>query len=482
MKKCEKGRKLNNRGMSLIEILVAIIILAVVTGPLLHSFVTAIKLNSKAKEQQRVITAAQSIMEGFKAYTLEELCMQFYQNQATVDPSPANSGFYVVANAGGVKEIDTMGNPYSSISSVPDGEGTALVFTPSLSNEYAFSLENVDFEGQKYDAKVELEPLTVADMAAVPAVTNLASIEDFDVDTTAAYDQTDENMDAVAASAIVDKLWTEGEYTWRLIPDRTGETEAEVKAKILENLKINKKTTKLEIESATEWKAGATVTSYTVKVQILYSYEVASYTYTYPNPYNPAAADLPETITTSPGSVYLQEDGTVLASGSGITYATIYPTDETKDASKLKSISFCYYPAYDYSSVGSSVGSGVSIEEECFEISSWSPNPAVNVSLIKQRHSGIGDDAKLSTLESTYIGMINTMGDDSFLKLGTNITAEGSNIKENLADAITPAGDMVTEKPQVLIYKVQVSVYRAGEAAGGFAGEPLVVLDGTMYD
>ena len=96
MKKCEKGRKLNNRGMSLIEILVAIIILAVVTGPLLHSFVTAIKLNSKAKEQQRVITAAQSIMEGFKAYTLEELCMQFYQNQATVDPSPANGGFYLL--------------------------------------------------------------------------------------------------------------------------------------------------------------------------------------------------------------------------------------------------------------------------------------------------------------------------------------------------------------------------------------------------
>ena len=478
MKKCEKGRKLNNRGMSLIEILVAIIILAVVTGPLLHSFVTAIKLNSKAKEQQRVITAAQSIMEGFKAYTLEELCMQFYQNQATVDPSPANGGFYVVANAGGVKEIDTMGNPYSSISSVPDGEGTALVFTPSLGNKYAFSLENVDFEGQKYDAKVELEPLTVADMAAVPAVTNLASIEDFDVDTTAVYDQTNENIDAVVASEIVDYVWDNTTWSgWQAYQTNTSKSEAEAKALMLENLKINKKTTKLEIESKDEWKEGATVTSYTVKLQIMYDYEIAVYTYSYVDPYS--STDKPGTTQAISGRMYLREDGTI--SDSNMTYATIYPTEETKDASKLKSISFCYYPAYDYSSVGD-VGSGVSIKEECFEISSWYPNPAVNVSLIKQRHSNISDDAQLSTLESTYIGMINTMGDDSFLKLGANITAEGSNIKENLADAITPAGDMVTEKSQVLIYKVKVSVYSAGEAAGGFAGEPLVVLDGTMYD
>ena len=92
--------------MSLIEILVAIMILTVVTGPLLHSFVTAIKLNAKAKEKQRVTTAAQSIMEGFKAYTLEELCLQFYNSQGIDDPSPDTGLFYVVANAHRVQEVD----------------------------------------------------------------------------------------------------------------------------------------------------------------------------------------------------------------------------------------------------------------------------------------------------------------------------------------------------------------------------------------
>ena len=239
----------------------------------------------------------------------------------------------------------------------------ALVFTPSLVNEYAFSLENVDFEGQKYDAKVELKPRTVADMAAVPAVTNLASIEDFDVDTTAVYDQTNENMDAVAASAIVEMLWTEGEYTWRLIPDRTGETEAEVKAKILENLKINKKTTEIEIES--------TGASYIVRVRIKYTFEVAQYIYTYLESYGEVTGTIDGR---APQSIYLTEDGAL--SWEPKSYATIYPTEETKDASKLKSISFCYYPAYDYSSVGTSVGSGVSVKSECFQVISGWPHPA----------------------------------------------------------------------------------------------------------
>lgn len=69
--------KLNNRGISLVEILVAITILAVAAGALLHAFITSTKINMRAKEQQRVTTAAQSIMEGLKAYTLEDICWQF---------------------------------------------------------------------------------------------------------------------------------------------------------------------------------------------------------------------------------------------------------------------------------------------------------------------------------------------------------------------------------------------------------------------
>ncbi|MDE6129037.1 MAG: type II secretion system GspH family protein, partial [Lachnospiraceae bacterium] len=72
-----RKQKLNNKGLSLVEILVAVVILALVTGPLLHSFVSAARYNQRAKERQRTTTAAQSVMEGFKAFDLEELCWQF---------------------------------------------------------------------------------------------------------------------------------------------------------------------------------------------------------------------------------------------------------------------------------------------------------------------------------------------------------------------------------------------------------------------
>ena len=68
----------NNKGMTLVEILVAMMILTVVSLVLLRAFVSATKYNKIAKEKQREITLAQSIMESFKAYDMEEIVKQFH--------------------------------------------------------------------------------------------------------------------------------------------------------------------------------------------------------------------------------------------------------------------------------------------------------------------------------------------------------------------------------------------------------------------
>ena len=62
-----------NKGFSLIELLVCVAILAIISIPLLNSFLVAGKTNEKAKEIQRATTLAQNIMETVKSQDLSQL-------------------------------------------------------------------------------------------------------------------------------------------------------------------------------------------------------------------------------------------------------------------------------------------------------------------------------------------------------------------------------------------------------------------------
>lgn len=61
-----KHRK-NNKGFSLLELLVAVAVLAIIVIPLLHSFVTAAKTNAKAKKIMEATTAGQNVIEEVKS-------------------------------------------------------------------------------------------------------------------------------------------------------------------------------------------------------------------------------------------------------------------------------------------------------------------------------------------------------------------------------------------------------------------------------
>ena len=75
-----------NAGMTLVELLVAIIILAIIVVPLLHSMVSAVRMGAKAKKHLKATTAAQDIMEGLKAETLENLSCSFNYPDDAFDP------------------------------------------------------------------------------------------------------------------------------------------------------------------------------------------------------------------------------------------------------------------------------------------------------------------------------------------------------------------------------------------------------------
>lgn len=62
-----------NSGYSLIELLVAVVILAIIVTPFLQSFLVSVETNQKAKKVEQATIAGQNIMEELKAAEVEEL-------------------------------------------------------------------------------------------------------------------------------------------------------------------------------------------------------------------------------------------------------------------------------------------------------------------------------------------------------------------------------------------------------------------------
>lgn len=67
-----KKEKSNNKGFGLIEVLVAVAIMAIVTLPLANSFVTSADVNQKSEVKLAAITVAENTMERAKALDLSE--------------------------------------------------------------------------------------------------------------------------------------------------------------------------------------------------------------------------------------------------------------------------------------------------------------------------------------------------------------------------------------------------------------------------
>ena len=133
-------KKLNNAGMTLIEVLVAMLILALVSLTFLESFSYAVKINKEARVKQHALTFAQSLMESTKAYGKKTMDEQF-----NASLTPEYDQFKIFPITSEVRSID--GSTYK--------------------------LTGVDFNGYKYDAEITLTPSADAANTA-----NLITVED----------------------------------------------------------------------------------------------------------------------------------------------------------------------------------------------------------------------------------------------------------------------------------------------------------------
>ena len=90
MKKIIKKMKKNNSGFSLLEILLAVILLAIVVTPLIQTIYTSMSLNKKARIMMGANDVGQSLVEYYEAQT--------YDNNITSDdvwwPYHSNGYYY----------------------------------------------------------------------------------------------------------------------------------------------------------------------------------------------------------------------------------------------------------------------------------------------------------------------------------------------------------------------------------------------------
>ena len=129
--------------MTLIELLVAITMLALITTPFLNSFIVSVRNNYKARHVLRATTVGQNLMEGLKAFSVEDICRQI--NLDTEE----NTKLYL---PGRYLEHQELENAAGEKSSVNGDE-----FIETASHKYVFGIRGIEEDGILYDARILLD-------------------------------------------------------------------------------------------------------------------------------------------------------------------------------------------------------------------------------------------------------------------------------------------------------------------------------------
>lgn len=144
----------DNRGMSLVEVIIAITILGLVAVPVLHSLTTAMVYNAKARNRQEMTLTAESIMETFKGYSLEELVSRF-GGSLKADGSIENGA----GTGGGIEGVN-----YQTVDA-DSGYQCASADIPlgtELAKAYTFQINDMKADNEQlYDVTITATPNSV---------------------------------------------------------------------------------------------------------------------------------------------------------------------------------------------------------------------------------------------------------------------------------------------------------------------------------
>lgn len=167
-------RKNNNAGFTLLEVLVAVIVLAVISVPLLRSFATAAQTNSRAKIEALCTNAAENVAEDFRDIKADELVEKYIGK--VLDESDYNA----TANKYEYEVVDNTSEFFGNKAEVGD-DG---VYTITIKNQDTMSSKMP--EG--YYAQVTLDPSLYKNSNGL----NLSQIEPVSINDSAIFTMPDD--------------------------------------------------------------------------------------------------------------------------------------------------------------------------------------------------------------------------------------------------------------------------------------------------
>ncbi|MCM1526029.1 MAG: hypothetical protein NC091_02165 [Bacteroides sp.] len=404
--------------MTLIEVITAMAILAVVVVPTLRIFASTSGTNFRSRMRQRATTVGESVMESFKAYKMEDLCRQF-------DPSYPDTFKGVTADASTVlsmEVLDTAGN-LIPVSDLFDDDDRLV----KRAQQFNFKIENATSEGHYYDVEV------IATERTAPKTVEIHNVDK----TKDAVIELSEDMNAWAMSQLEQTAKTELENNFASL--QPGATDHSVSGVTIKNLART-------IDVA----AGSNVTvsvSYTGDMTVAYSYS---------NSTTGASGTNSKTYTLSYDYEFTNDDGSVttdkevfneVLAGGGV--------------SPLRHIYLYYFPAYpsDFD-CGEGASDTINISGTLGTASADSIQPHV---VIAKQRATLLTDTTMNIVEPLYGATVTGPAVPLWTNLSTNFVATAPGAVSSISgfSEVKTIEEGIVEDV-ALLYDLEVHVYEAG--------------------
>lgn len=157
-----EDNKKKNSGFTLVEVLVAVAILAVVSIPIIQSFVSVAQVNGKARRRMIANTIAESLMEACKSTSLLEIAAQCDGciSITCIASETTMTGSELGASGGTSVTKTAKKDSTTKILSFVESSGYDVTVVDSdghnvTKRRHSFKIANIGMSGGKYEAYID---------------------------------------------------------------------------------------------------------------------------------------------------------------------------------------------------------------------------------------------------------------------------------------------------------------------------------------
>ena len=153
--------KSNNRGISLIDVIIAVAVMSILISPIIRQVITTVDTSSRAKEKQYVVEDAGKVMEYFRSNSMKELSETGYKGEDivinSVSKSTASAKVWIYADYTDLKGADSLPTDPKTVSyNVTD----YVLGSYDKSSATVLTYEVLGRENNKYTRTVSVDDLS----------------------------------------------------------------------------------------------------------------------------------------------------------------------------------------------------------------------------------------------------------------------------------------------------------------------------------